>query len=327
MPNITYREALNEALREEMARDPSIFLMGEEVGRYQGAFKVSQGLLQEFGEKRAVDAPISELGFSGLGVGAAMVGLRPVIEMMTWNFAILAMDQIVNNAAKIRFMSGGQYTCPIVFRGPQGAGHQLSSQHSQILEMHYASIPGLIVIAAGLPRDAKGLLKAAIRDDDPVIFLEHKRLYRRMKEELPADDFVVPIGKAATRRPGKDLLIVTYGGGLEWTLEASEILAREDKVEVEVLDLRSLLPFDMEAILEATRRINRVMIVQEDRLTGGIASEISARLAEDAFGWLDAPIARVASKDSQMPYNPAMESYVLPNAAKVVARAREVLAY
>jgi pyruvate dehydrogenase E1 component beta subunit len=327
MAVITYRDALNQAIREEMRLDPAVFLMGEEVGVYQGAYKVSRGLLDEFGPMRVVDTPITELGFAGVGVGAAMVGLRPIVEFMTWNFALLAIDQVVNTAAKMRYMSGGQISVPSVFRGPGGSALQLAAQHSQAFESWYAHIPGLKVVMPATPADAKGLLKSAIRDDDPVIFFEHKRLYRRIKEDLPEGDFVVPIGKAATRRSGKDLLMVTYGGGLEWTLEAAEILAKEDKVEVEVLDLRSLLPFDLEAILEATRRINRVMIVQEDRLTGGIAAEISARLAEQAFDYLDAPIARVASRDAPMPYHQAMEAYVLPNAQKVVARAREILAY
>lgn len=327
MATVTYLQAVRDALSEEMRRDPNVILMGEDVGAMGGAFLATDGLIKEFGPDRVIDTPISEELIVGAGVGAALAGLRPVVEMQFMDFISCGFDQVANMAATTRYRHGGRAKVPMVVRGPAGAGVRGALFHSQDPEAWFFRVPGLKVLAPATAHDAKGLLKAAIRDDDPVIFLEHKRLYRRMKEELPADDFVVPIGKAATRRSGKDLLIVTYGGGLEWTLEASEILAREDKVEVEVLDLRSLLPFDMEAILEATRRINRVMIVQEDRLTGGIASEISARLAEDAFGWLDAPIARVASKDSQMPYNPAMESYVLPNAAKVVARAREVLAY
>ena len=327
MATVTYLQAVREALAEEMRRDESVIVMGEDVGAMGGAFLATEGLFKEFGKDRVIDTPISESLIVGAGVGAAVAGLRPVVEMQFMDFISCGFDQIVNMAATTRYRHGGRAKVPMVVRGPSGAGVRGALFHSQDPEAWFFRVPGLKVLAPATAADAKGLLKSAIRDDDPVIFFEHKRLYRRMKGEMPEGDLLVPIGKAATPRAGKDLLIVTYGGGLEWTLDAAETLAREDKVEVEVLDLRSLLPFDMEAILEATRRINRVMLVSEDRLTGGIISEISARLAEQAFDWLDAPIARVASKDVQVPYSEAMEAFVLPNAQKVVARAREVLAY
>lgn len=327
MPTVTYLQAVRDALAEEMRRDSNVIVMGEDVGAMGGAFLATEGLIGEFGPERVIDTPISESLIVGAGVGAAVAGLRPVVEMQFMDFISCGFDQLVNMAATTRYRHGGRAQVPMVVRGPSGAGVRGALFHSQDPEAWFMRVPGLKVLAPATAYDAKGLLKSAIRDDDPCVFFEHKRLYRRVKEEIPDNDFVVPLGKAATRRSGKDLLIVTYGGGLEWTLEAAETLAREDKVEVEVLDLRSLLPFDMEAILEATRRINRVMLVQEDRLTGGIMAEISARLAEHAFGWLDAPIARIGSKDAHMPYHAAMEGYVLPNAGKIVARAREVLAY
>ncbi len=327
MRTVSYLQAIREALFEEMRRDPNVILMGEDVGVMGGAFLATEGLHKEFGPGRVIDTPISESLIVGAGVGAALAGLRPVVEMQFMDFISCGVDQIVNMAATTRYRHGGRAKVPMVIRGPSGAGVRGALFHSQDPEAWFFRVPGLKVVAPATAFDAKGLLKAAIRDDDPVVFFEHKRLYRRIKEELPDGDLVVPLGKAATRRSGKDLLIVTYGGALEWSLEAAQTLADEDKVEVEVLDLRTLLPFDLPAILEAVRRINRVMIVQEDRLTGGIAGEIAARIAEDAFDWLDAPIARVASKDAPMPYHPSMEAFVLPNAEKVVARAREILAY
>jgi len=327
MASVTYLQAIREALFEEMRRDKDVILMGEDVGVMGGAFLATEGLHKEFGPERVIDTPISESLIVGAGVGAAVAGLRPVVEMQFMDFISCGFDQLVNMAATTRYRHGGKAKVPMVVRGPSGAGVRGALFHSQDPEAWFFRVPGLKVVAPATAFDAKGLLKSAIRDDDPVVFFEHKRLYRRIKEDLPDGEVLVPLGKAATRRSGKDLLIVTYGGALEWTLEAAEILAEEDKVEVEVIDLRTLLPFDLPAILEAVRRINRVMIVQEDRLTGGIASEISARIAEQAFDWLDAPIARVASKDAFMPYHPAMESYVLPNADKIVARARETLAY
>src|SRR5574338_1281558 len=249
MPTLTYRDALNQALREEMARDPDVFLMGEEVGVYQGAYKVSRGLLEEFGEMRVVDPPITELGFAGVGVGAASVGLRPIIEFMTWNFALLAIDQIVNHAAKMRYMSGGQVSCPMVFRGPGGAALQLASQHSQAFESYYAHIPGLKVIAPATPADAKGLLKAAIRDDDPVVFMEGEMLYNT-KGEVPEDEYTIPIGKADRKREGSDVTLVCHSKTLSVALKAADKLAQED-ISAEVLDLRTIRPLDTEAIFES----------------------------------------------------------------------------
>ncbi|MBI5548393.1 MAG: alpha-ketoacid dehydrogenase subunit beta [Deltaproteobacteria bacterium] len=327
MPNVSYLQAVREALFEEMRRDPNVIVMGEDVGVMGGAFLATEGLHKEFGADRVIDTPISEELIVGAGIGAALAGLRPVVEMQFMDFISCGFDQIVNMAATTRYRHGGRARVPMVVRGPSGAGVRGALFHSQDPEAWFFRVPGLKVVAPATAFDAKGLLKSAIRDDDPVIFFEHKRLYRRIKEEIPEGEVVVPLGKAATRRTGKDLLFVTYGGALEWSLEAAERLAQEDKVQVEVIDLRTLLPFDLEAILEAVRRINRVVLIQEDRLTGGIASEISARIAEEAFDWLDAPIARVASLDAPMPYHPAMEAYVLPNADKVVARAREILAY
>jgi len=324
MRNITYREALNEALREEMARDPSIFLMGEEVGRYQGAFKVSQGLLQEFGEMRVVDAPISELGFTGLGVGAAMLGLRPIIEMMTWNFAILAMDQIVNNAAKIRTMSGGQLSCPAIFRGPQGAGHQLSSQHSQILEQHYASIPGLIVIAAGFPRDAKGLLKSACRAQDPVIFFESERLYP-VRGEVPEGEYTVPIGLAEVKREGRDVTLVCWGRMIYPTLEGAELLEKEG-IDAEVVDLRTLRPWDRERVFASVRKTHRCGVGEAGWPQCGMGATVADEIQRACFDELDAPIERVHGADVPMSYNKHHEHLILPDGPKV-AQAAKAVAY
>ncbi len=327
MAPVTYLQAVRDAMAEEMRRDSNVIVMGEDVGELGGAFLATEGLLKEFGPLRVVDTPISESLIVGAGVGAAVAGLRPVCEMQFMDFVACGFDQVVNMAATTRYRHGGRARVPMVVRGPVGAGVHGALFHSQDPEAWFFRVPGLKVLAPATASDAKGLLKSAIRDDDPVIFLEHKRLYRRVKEELPQEDTVVPIGKAATRRSGRDLLIVTYGGALEWCLDAAELLAQEDKAQVEVLDLRSLLPFDMEAILEGVRRINRVLLVHEDRLTGGIAAEISARLAEEAFDELDAPIGRVAALDAHTPFHPALEAHVLPNAQKVVAKARTLLQY
>ncbi len=327
MATATYLQAVRDAMAEEMRRDADVLVLGEDVAELGGAFLATEGLLQEFGPLRVVDTPISESLIVGAGVGAAVSGLRPVCEMQFMDFVACAFDQVVNMAATTRYRHGGRAHVPMVVRGPVGGGVHGGLFHSQNPEAWFFRVPGLKVLAPATAYDAKGLLKAAIRDDDPVIFLEHKRLYRRVKEELPEGDFVVPIGKAATRRPGSDLLIVTYGGALEACLDAAEALSSEDGAEAEVLDLRSLLPFDLEAILAAVRRINRVLLVHEDRLTGGIAAEISARLAEEAFDELDAPIGRVAALDVPTPFHPALESFVLPSAAKVVQKARALLAY
>ena len=323
MAELAYREALNQALAEEMERDANVFLMGEEVARYNGAYKVSQGLLDRFGSARVVDAPISELGFAGLGIGAAMVGLRPVIEMMTWNFAILAMDQIVNNAAKIRHMSGGQLRCPIVFRGPGGAGGRLSSQHSQALEANYVHFPGLKVLAPSTPADAKGLLKSAIRDDNPVIFIEGELLYGA-RGEVPEGEHVVPIGVADIKRPGKDVTIITWSRMLtSCVLPAAEALASQG-VDAEVVDLRSLKPLDEETVLESVRKTNRVVIVEEGWPWCGVGASLADVIQKKAFDDLDAPVTRVTGLDINMSYAANLERATQPSVERVVAAVNEV---
>jgi pyruvate/2-oxoglutarate/acetoin dehydrogenase E1 component len=327
MAVITYRDALNQALREEMQRDDRVFIMGEEVGIYQGAYKVSKGLLQEFGEMRVVDTPITELGFAGVGVGAAMVGLRPVIEFMTWNFALLALDQVVNSAAKMLSMSGGQFNIPIVFRGPNGAALQLSAQHSQAWESWLAHIPGLKVVAPGTPYDAKGLLKAAIRDPDPVLFFEHKRMYRLFRQEVPDDDYTVPIGTVRVAREGRDLTTIAYGLMLHYTLEAAAAVAGEG-IEVEVLDLRTLVPLDKAAILASVEKTSKVLIVHEDTRTGGFGAELAATIAEEAFEFLDGPIRRLTGPDvPAMPFSTALEDAFMLDPAKIAQAMRDLAAY
>ncbi len=324
MAELAYREALNQALAEEMERDPRVFLMGEEVARYDGAYKVSKGLLDKFGSARVVDAPISELGFGGLGVGAAMGGLRPVIEMMTWNFAILAMDQIVNSAAKLRHMSGGQLRCPIVFRGPNGAGGRLSSQHSQALEANYAHFPGLKVIAPGTPADAKGLLKSAIRDENPVIFMEGELLYG-VKGEVPEGEHLVPIGKADIKREGSDVTLITWSRMLTAVvLPAAELLAAEG-INAEVLDLRTIKPFDAEAVAASVAKTNRVVIVEEGWGYAGFGAHIADFISRDCFDDLDAPVTRVHGLDVNMAYAENLERLILPSAARVVEAVHQVL--
>jgi pyruvate dehydrogenase E1 component beta subunit len=323
MAELLYREALNQALQEEMERDVRVFLMGEEVGRYQGAFKVSQGLLQRFGSARVVDAPISELGFNGIGIGAAMVGLRPVIEMMTWNFAILAMDQIVNNAAKLRHMSGGQLRCPIVFRGPGGAGGRLSSQHSQALEANYAHFPGLKVIAPATPADAKGLLKSAIRDENPIIMIEGERLYS-IKGEVPEGEHIVPIGKADVKREGRDVSIITWSRMYYFCEEAARQLEAEG-ISAEILDLRTLRPLDEEAILATARKTNRVVIVEEGWPLAGVGAQVVDLIQSQAFDDLDAPIVRVTGLDVNMSYAANLENATQPDAPKIIAAVKKVL--
>ncbi len=323
MAELMYREALNQALDEEMARDANVFLMGEEVGKYQGAFKVSQGLLDKYGSARIVDTPISELGFAGLGVGAAMVGLRPVIEMMTWNFAILAMDQIVNNAAKLRHMSGGQLRCPIVFRGPGGAGGRLSSQHSQALESNYTHFPGLKVIAPATPADAKGLLKAAIRDDNPVIMFEGERLYA-LKGEVPEGEHVVPLGKADVKREGSDVSIITWSRMYYFCEEAAKQLEAEG-IRAEILDLRTLRPLDEEAILATVRKTNRVVIVEEGWPHSGVGAQVVDLIQSKAFDELDAPVTRVTGLDVNMSYAANLENATQPDAPKIIAAVKQVL--
>ncbi len=323
MAVVTYRDALNQALREEMQRDDRVFLMGEEVAEYDGAYKVSRGLLKEFGPRRVVDTPIAELGFAGIGVGAAMVGLRPVIEMMTWNFALLAVDQIVNGAAKIRYMSGGQLGCPVVFRGPSGAALQLAAQHSQAFESWYAHIPGLKVICPGTPADAKGLLKSAIRDDDPVVFMEGEMLYN-MKGEVPDQEHLVPIGRAERKREGTDVTIVCHGKMVGISLKAAEELAGEN-VSAEVIDLRTIRPLDQDAILESVARTNRCVVAEEGWPFAGVGAQVVDLVQREVFDSLDAPVLRVTSADVPMPYNKFLERAAKPDAGKVVAAAKKVL--
>ncbi len=324
MAEITYREALNQALAEEMERDEAVFLMGEEVGQYNGAYKVSKGLLERFGEKRVVDTPIAELGFAGLGVGAAMTGLRPVIEFMTFNFAILAEDQVFNSAAKMLYMTNGQFNCPIVFRGPTGAALQLSAQHSQALESGYAHYPGLKVVTPGTAADAKGLLKAAIRDDDPVAFFEGELLYN-IKGEVPDDeDFVIPLGLADVKREGADVSIITHGKMVNVALQAAARLAKED-VAAEVVDLRSLRPLDVEAIATSIHKTNRAVYLEEGWAFAGVASSIIDIIQAEMFDDLDAPVLRVGQADVPMPYNKALEKLAKPDADRVVEACNRVL--
>src|SRR5881392_3028019 len=289
MATMTMRDALNDALREELARDQNVFLMGEEVAEYQGAYKVTRGLLEEFGPKRVIDSPITELGFAGLGVGAAMVGLRPIIEFMTFNFSILATDQIINSAAKMRYMSGGQFKVPIVFRGPNGSAYQVSSQHSQALEAFYANFPGLKVVMPSTAADAKGLLKSAIRDDNPIVFLEQERMYG-LKGEVPEDDdFTIPLGVADVKREGSDATIVARSLMVPTALKAAEELEKEG-ISCEVIDPRTIRPLDINTIIESVKKTNRIVIAEESHPFCGVAAEISAEIAEQAFDFLDAPV-------------------------------------
>jgi pyruvate dehydrogenase E1 component beta subunit len=323
MAVITMREALNQALAEEMQRDENVFLMGEEVAAYQGAYKVSKGLLEKFGEKRVIDSPITELGFAGLGVGAAMVGLRPVIEFMTFNFSILATDQIINSAAKMLYMSGGQFNIPIVFRGPNGSAYQVSSQHSQALESWFAHFPGIKVVMPSTPADAKGLLKSSIRDDDPVIFLEQERMYG-MKGEVSDDaDFTVPLGVADVKREGTDCTIVARSLAVPLALKAAEELEKQN-VSVEVVDPRTIRPLDIDTIIKSVKKTNRVVIAEESHPFCGVAAEISAQIMERAFDYLDAPVKRLSGVDAPMPYARNLERLALPDVEKIVAAVREV---
>jgi pyruvate dehydrogenase E1 component beta subunit len=324
MATLTYRDALNQALREEMQRDPNVFLMGEEVGVYQGAYKVSRGLLEEFGPRRIVDTPIAELGFAGIGVGAAMAGLRPVIEFMTWNFAVLALDQIVNSAAKILYESGGQVPIPIVFRGPNGAALQLAAQHSQAWESWLSHIPGLKVVAPATPADAKGLLKSAIRDNNPVIVLEGEMLYN-LKGEVPEGEHIVPIGQAEVKRAGNDVTLICHSKTVAVALKAAELLAEHADVSAEVLDLRSLRPLDEAAILQSVARTNRAVVVEEGWPHGGIGAQVVDVIQREAFDQLDAPVLRVTQADVPMPYNRQLERLAKPSPERVVAAARHVL--
>jgi len=323
MVEMTVREALRDAMAEEMRRDETVFVMGEEVAEYEGAYKVTQGLLAEFGPRRVRDTPITEHGFAGLGVGAAFGGLRPVVEFMTFNFAMQAIDQIVNSAAKTLYMSGGQMGCPIVFRGPNGAASRVAAQHSQCYASWYAHVPGMIVVSPFSAADAKGLLKAAIRNPNPVIFLENEILYGQ-RGEVPSDaDYTVPIGRAKVLRPGQDVTIVAFSRMCATALEAADTLAGEG-IEAEVIDLRTLRPLDRETVAASIRKTNRIVSVEEGWPVAGIGSEIAAIAMEDAFDWLDAPVARVTGEDVPMPYAANLEALALPDAARIAAAARAV---
>jgi len=320
----TVREALRDAMAEEMRRDPDVFLMGEEVAQYQGAYKVSQGMLEEFGPKRVIDTPITEQGFAGLGIGAGFAGLKPIIEFMTWNFGMQAIDQIVNSAAKTRYMSGGQMGCSIVFRAPNGAASRVAAQHSQDYSAWYASVPGLKVIAPYFAADAKGLLKAAIRDPNPVIFLENEMVYGKSFPVPKLDDFVLPIGKARVIRVGKDVTLVSYSMGVSLIMDAAELLAKEG-IEAELIDLRTLRPLDIDTVVASVQKTNRLVTVEQGWPVCSIGSEVAAQVVEQAFDYLDAPPAKVAGKDVPMPYAHNLEKLALPTVADVVAAAKAVL--
>ncbi|MGI8655092.1 MAG: pyruvate dehydrogenase complex E1 component subunit beta [Pyrinomonadaceae bacterium] len=323
MAVITMREALNQALSEELARDENVFLMGEEVAAYQGAYKVTKGLLEKFGEKRVIDTPITELGFAGLGVGAAMAGLRPIVEFMTFNFAILATDQIINSAAKMLYMSGGQFKIPMVFRGPGGSAYQVSSQHSQALESWFANFPGIKVVMPSTPADAKGLLKSAIRDDDPVVFIEQERMYGN-KGEVPEDeDFTIPLGVADVKREGKDATIVARSLMVPIALKAAEELEKQG-VSCEVIDPRTIRPLDIDTIITSVKKTNRVVVAEESHPFCGVGAEISAEINERAFDYLDAPVKRISGADVPMPYAKNLEQLAIPGVEQLIAAVREV---
>lgn len=321
--DLTVREALRDAMAEEMRREENVFLMGEEVAEYNGAYKVSQGLLDEFGPRRVIDTPITEHGFAGLGVGAAMAGLRPIVEFMTFNFAMQAIDHIINSAAKTRYMSGGQMTCPIVFRGPNGAASRVAAQHSQDYAPWYAHVPGLKVIAPWSAADAKGLLKAAIRDPNPVVFLEHELMYGKTFEVPDLDDHVLPIGKARIVRPGADVTLVSYSRGVEFCIEAADTLAGEG-IDAEIIDLRTIRPLDLETVIASVQKTNRVVTVEEAWRVCGIGAELAASLQEHAFEYLDAPVLRVSQEDVPLPYAANLEALSIPSADKVVEAVKRV---
>ncbi len=324
MSVMRYREAIRAAMIEEMERDSRVYLMGEEVGHYQGAYKVSEGMLERFGEKRVIDTPITESGFTGVSIGAAMVGLRPIVEYMTWNFSAVAFDQILNNAAKLRQMSGGQLTVPIVLRAPNASAKQVGSQHSHAMEHFYAHVPGLKVLAPAMPADAKGLLKTAIRDDNPVLFMESETLYN-IKGEVPDDpDLLVPMGKASIVRPGKDVSIIAWSRMVHVALEAATALAK-DGIEAEVIDVRSLRPLDEETLVESVTRTHRAVVAHEGWPYGGVGAEIADRLQRLAFDELDAPILRATTLDVPMPYNAKLEQHVIPGVARILENVRAVL--
>lgn len=323
MREVQFREALREAMSEEMRSDERVFLMGEEVAEYNGAYKVSQGMLDEFGAKRVIDTPIAELGFAGIAVGASMNGLRPIVEFMTWNFAILAADQIINSAAKMLQMSGGQYSCPIVFRGGNGPAGQLAATHSQSFESMYAHVPGLKVITPSNPYDAKGLLKAAIRDNDPVVFLESEKMYGD-KGMIPEGEYIIPIGVADVKRKGSDVTIVTFGKIIKLVFAAAEILEKEG-ISCEVIDLRTIRPIDYPAVVESVKKTNRCVVVEESWPLASISSEIAYHIQRYAFDYLDAPVMRVTQSDTPFPFSPALMDEALPNTDRIIKAVKQVL--
>jgi pyruvate dehydrogenase E1 component beta subunit len=324
MATLTIRDALNQALREEIIRDENVFVMGEEVAEYDGAYKVTRGLWKEFGDKRIIDTPITELGFAAVGVGAAMAGLRPVIEFMTWNFSVLASDQIINHAAKMFYMSGGQFKVPIVFRGPNGSAFQVSSQHSHSLEAMYANFPGLKVVQPSTAADAKGLLKSSIRDDNPVIFMEQERMYG-LKGEVPdGDDFTIPLGVADIKRDGTDCTIVARSMTVPIALQAADKMKAEFDVSVEVVDPRTIKPLDIETIVNSVKKTNRLVIAEESHSFASVGAEIAYQIMDRAFDYLDAPIKRISTVEAPMPYAKNLETLALPDVDKIVAAVKEV---
>ena len=323
MKTVQFREAIAEAMSEEMRLDESIYLMGEEVAEYNGAYKASKGMLNEFGEKRVIDTPISELGFSGVGVGSTMTGNRPIIEFMTFNFALVGIDQIINNASKIRIMSGGQFSCPIVFRGPTGSAGQLGATHSQAFESWFANCPGLKVIVPSNPYDAKGLLKSSIRDNDPVIFMESEQMYGD-KGEIPEGEYIIPIGVADIKKTGKDVTIVSFGKIIKEAYKASELLEKEN-IECEIIDLRTIRPMDYKTIFESVKKTNRLVILEESWPFGNISTEITYQVQSHIFDYLDAPIEKINTADTPAPYSPTLLSEWLPNANDVVKAVKKVL--
>jgi pyruvate dehydrogenase E1 component beta subunit len=323
MRTIQFREALREAMTEEMRRDPSIFLMGEEVAEYNGAYKVSQGMLDEFGPERIIDTPIAELGFAGIGIGAAMNGLKPIVEFMTFNFSLVAIDQVINSAAKMMSMSGGQYRVPIVFRGPTGSAGMLSSQHSQNFENWYANCPGLKVVVPSNPADAKGLLKSSIRDEDPVIFMESEQMYGD-KGEVPEEEYIIPIGVADVKRPGTDVTLVSFGKMMKVVLAAADELQKEN-ISAEVIDLRTVRPIDYKTIIESVKKTNRLVVIEEAWPLASISSEIAFNVQHNAFDYLDAPVKRVTCRDVPLPYAPTLIEASLPNVERTVKAVQSVM--
>ncbi|HOZ52125.1 MAG TPA: pyruvate dehydrogenase complex E1 component subunit beta [Chitinophagaceae bacterium] len=323
MREIAFRQALREAMQEEMRADSSVFLMGEEVAEYNGAYKVSQGMLDEFGAKRVIDTPIAELGFAAIAVGAASNGLRPIVEFMTWNFAVLPLDQILNHASKMLAMSGGQFSCPIVFRGPNGSAGQLGAQHSTAFESWYANIPGLKVISVSNPYDAKGLLKSAIRDNDPVIFMESEVMYGDLGH-VPEEEYLIPIGKADIKRAGTDVTIVSFNKMMKVALSAAEELQKEG-ISAEVIDLRTIRPLDVQTIVESVKKTNRLLIIEEQWPFASVSSEITYKVQREAFDYLDAPIRRLCSADASMHYAPTLVAEYLPNVSKAVKAVKEIM--